>query len=219
MPSISWTVSCLRAHILSCFQQGTFSSITGTFTVPGISGPIGAGAAAWVGIDGGACNMIFEAGVIFNITSTGSQLNKAVWEWYPDPLGAFPDDFTIAAGDIINVTVSALNATSGLVAVQNLNNQQSATQYVQSSHALCGQSVEWIVEDYLLNYSSTSPVPLVNFGTVEFTHAQAGGPGNQTFGLQGATIVGIEQNGQYLTNVSVDASSVVVKYVGPTGND
>ncbi|KAG6372605.1 peptidase A4 family-domain-containing protein [Boletus reticuloceps] len=213
---ISWTRTWAGAELQQ--SNGTFRSVTGTFTVPSISGPIGAGAAALVGIDGGACNMIFEAGVIFNITSTGPQ-NKAVWEWYPDPLGAFPDNFTIAAGDSINVTVSASNATSGLVEIQNLSNQQSATQRVQSSHALCGQSAEWIVEDYLLNDTSTNPVPLANFGKVVFTHAQAGGPGNQTFGPQGSTIVGIEQNGQYLTNVSVDASSVVVKYVKPTGNE
>ncbi|KAF8120544.1 peptidase A4 family-domain-containing protein [Boletus edulis] len=215
---ISWTEIWAGAQLQQ--SNGTFSSITGTFTVPGISGPTGAGAAAWVGIDGGACNMIFQAGVMFSITSTGSQLNQAVYEWYPDPARVFPDNFTIAAGDVINVTVSASNATSGLVTVQNLSNPQSATQPVQSSYALCGQSAEWIVEDYQFDSSSTSPVPpLVNFGTLVFRHAQAGGPGNQTFGLQGATIVGIEQNGQYLTNASVDASSVTVKYVGPTGND
>ncbi|KAF8435736.1 peptidase A4 family-domain-containing protein [Boletus edulis BED1] len=208
---VAWNENWAGAYLQK--PNGTFNSITGTFTVPGISGPNGAGAAAWVGIDGIACGVILQAGVIATITSTGPAY-AAVWEWYPGPSGAFQGNFTVAAGDNIKVTVSASNATSGLATIQNLSNQQSTTQYLQSSHELCGQNAEWIVEAYALNGTTGfNIVPLANFRTVVFTDAQAGGQGNQTFGPLGATIMGIQQNGQYLTNVSVTASSVVVKYV------
>lgn len=54
------------------FYQGTFTSVTGTFTVPTPSGASGASAAAWVGIDGDTCaNVLLQTGVDFTVSANG----------------------------------------------------------------------------------------------------------------------------------------------------
>ena len=50
-------------------EQGTFTTVTGTFTVPALSGSSGA-AAAWVGIDGDTCeSAILQTGIDFTTTN------------------------------------------------------------------------------------------------------------------------------------------------------
>lgn len=54
--------------ISTFYRQGTFTTVTGTFTVPTPSGTSGA-ASAWVGIDGDTCgNAILQTGIDFTIT-------------------------------------------------------------------------------------------------------------------------------------------------------
>jgi hypothetical protein len=51
--------------------QGTYKSVTATFTVPKASGSSGASASAWVGIDGDSCgNAILQTGLDFNVGGT-----------------------------------------------------------------------------------------------------------------------------------------------------
>jgi hypothetical protein len=51
-------------------RQGTFTSVTGTFTVPTPSGSTGSAAAAWVGIDGDSCtSAILQTGISFTVES------------------------------------------------------------------------------------------------------------------------------------------------------
>ncbi|KAG6375465.1 peptidase A4 family-domain-containing protein [Boletus reticuloceps] len=188
---------------------GTFTTVTGTFTVPTPSGKTGSAASAWVGIDGDTCQTaILQTGVDFIVGRGGSVSYDAWYEWYPD----YAYDFTgisISAGDVIKTTVTATSTTSGSAVIENLTNGQTVTQDITSTYALCEQNAEWIVEDF---EEGGRLVPLADFGTVTFTSASASGPG-VTYTPSGATEIDIEQNGQILTNVTISGSSVTIQYV------
>ncbi|KAH0831134.1 peptidase A4 family-domain-containing protein [Lanmaoa asiatica] len=187
--------------------NGTFNSVTGTFTVPTPSGSTGASAAAWVGIDGDTCaSAILQTGIAFTVES-GQPTYSAWCEWYPAPSSTF-SGINISAGDTIKLTVTAWTATSGTTMIANLSNGQTVSKNLTSSAPLCGQNAEWIVEDYTMG---SSLVSFANFSTVTFTNAVATGTG--TYTPSGATISDINQNNQVLTSVWTSGSSVTIQYV------
>ena len=55
-------------------------------------------------------------------------------------------------------------------------------------------------------------VPFANFGTVVFSGATAGTSAGNSYGPDSGTEIDIVQNGQQLTTVSEDGSSVTVTY-------
>ncbi|KAG6381431.1 peptidase G1 [Boletus reticuloceps] len=182
--------------------QGTFHTVTGTFSVPNISGQrVNSSASAVVGIDGGTCaDVMLLAGVLFTVTTTGPRYKA----WYGWGLNS------ISPGHVIKLTVGTWGETSGLAAVQNLNNNQSALRYFNSQRALCGQNAVWIVEDHAKDFG----LPLANFGTVTFLEAKADAKNGQTYLPQGATITEIvELGGQPMTSVSVNKDMVNIKYL------
>ncbi|KAF7970859.1 hypothetical protein HWV62_22756 [Athelia sp. TMB] len=192
--------------VYDSYPAGTFTSVTGTFTVPTPTGSDGS-ASAWVGIDGDTCgSAILQTGVDFTI-SGGSVSYDAWYEWFP--AGAYDfSGISFSAGDTVTLTVTATSTTSGTAVIQNESTGATVTQDLTSSSALCQQNAEWIVEDYEENGGL---VPFANFGTVEFTGASASttsgaiGPGS-------ATLIDIDQNNAILTSSSVGDSTVTVTY-------
>lgn len=62
-PCLAWSHPIL-------FSQGTFTSVTGTFTVPTPSGENGTAASVWVGIDGDTCtSAILQTGIDFTLNN------------------------------------------------------------------------------------------------------------------------------------------------------
>ncbi|KAJ6144878.1 hypothetical protein N7470_008773 [Penicillium chermesinum] len=168
-------------------------------------------ASAWVGIDGDTDgNAILQTGVDFTIQD-GEVSYDAWYEWFPD----YAYDFSgidISSGDVIKVTVEATTKSSGTATVENTSNGQKVSHTFTSGEveASLGEvNAEWIVEDFEQNGSL---VPLVDFGTVTFTDAEAVDNG-ATVTPAGAQILDIKQNNQVLTDSSVSGSSVTVKYV------
>ena len=141
--------------------------------------------------------------------SDHSRASPTAWyEWYPDYAHDF-SGISFSAGDVVTVTVTATSTTAGTAVIENTTTGQKVTQDLTSSSALCEQNAEWIVEDFEENGGL---VPFANFGTVTFSSASA----TTTSGAVGpgsATVIEIQQNNQVLTDVSVDDSSVTVKYV------
>ncbi|KAG6380134.1 peptidase A4 family-domain-containing protein [Boletus reticuloceps] len=194
-------------------DNGTFFSVIGTFTIPEISGSsqpgLQATAAAWIGLDGrGTCSdALLQAGVSLTATSSGP-FYQAWYEWWPDPSNYFTG-LTFSPGDVIGLVVGApVNNTYGLVLIANLNNGQVAIETLSSTHALCGQSAEWIVEGFLEDAGS-----FPNFSPVEFTKALAHTHGGQTYRPQDATISEIVFGNEVRTSVSVSGDSVTIKHV------
>ncbi|KAI9458531.1 peptidase G1 [Boletus coccyginus] len=189
-------------------EDGAFTSVTGTFTVPVPSGNVWSAASAWVGIDGDGCSGagILQTGIDFTLSDNGPTYG-AWYEWYPDTSYYF-SDFDISAGDVIRATVNVSSPTSGTAMLENLTNGQTGFTQLNSTYPLCQQNAEWIVEDF--QGSDGNMVSLTNFGTVTFTDAVA--IGKKTYTPDGASVCDISQD-QVLTSVSVDGSSVTIKHV------
>ncbi|KAG9313784.1 peptidase A4 family-domain-containing protein [Chiua virens] len=189
-------------------SAATFTSITGTFTVPTLTGPDGA-ASAWVGIDGDTCkSAILQTGVDFTIRN-GETSYDAWYEWFPDSAYDF-SGINITAGDVMRVTVTASSTTSGNATIENLTNGRTVSTSLNSTSPLCKQNAEWIVEDFQMDGGLVS---FANFGTVTFTDAKATGQSGTSYTPSGATLVNIQQNNQVLTNVSMHGSSLAILYV------
>ena len=140
---------------------------------------------------------------------TRLSLRIAWHEWFPASTEIW-SDFSVSAGDVVRANVTAFSLTSGIAIIENLTTGQSKSVYLNSTHPLCGQNAEWIVEDYLLG---DEQVPFANFSTVTFTDAVATSLDGTFLTPEGGLIVDIRENGQVLTSVSVNASSFAVQYV------
>ncbi|KAH9834825.1 peptidase A4 family-domain-containing protein [Rhodofomes roseus] len=198
--------------VYDSYPSGSFTAVTGTFTVPTPSAPSGGSgsysASAWVGIDGDTCDTaILQTGVDFTIDG-GSVSYDAWYEWYPDYAYDF-SGISFSAGDTVKLTVTASSTTSGTAVIENQSTGQTVTQDITSSSALCEENAEWIVEDYEENGSL---VPLADFGTVTFTSASATTTSGSV-GPDDATLIDIEQSNKVLTSASVSSNEVTVKYV------
>jgi len=187
-----------------------FTSVTGTFTVP--TPTTDGSGSAWVGIDGDTCGTaILQTGIDW--TKSGSSITYDAWyEWYPDYAYDFTG-ITLAAGNVVTVTVTATSLTGGTAVIKNVSTGKSVTHKFSneaSEGSLCEQNAEWIVEDF---ESGGSLVSFANFGTVTFSGASAVQSGTSV-GVTGATIIDLKQSSTVLTSVSLSGSSgVVVKYV------
>lgn len=193
-----------------------YTAVTAEFTVPTPKEPSGGSsrtqycASAWVGIDGDTCGTaILQTGVDFCVQ--GSSVSYDAWyEWYPDYAYDF-SGITIAAGNVIKVTVDATSTTAGTATIENVSTGKSVTHTFSGGvdGTLCEYNAEWIVEDFEEN---DSLVPFANFGTVTFSSAEAT-DGSSTVGPSGATLIDIEQSNKVLTSSSVTSDSVTVEYV------
>ncbi|EIW87318.1 concanavalin A-like lectin glucanase [Coniophora puteana RWD-64-598 SS2] len=195
--SSNWAGAVIQA------APGTYQAVTGTFTVPSSSGS--GSAAIWVGIDGAGsdCGVILQTGIVANSDNT----YYSWYEWFPDPSYNF-NNINFAAGDVVKLTATAHSTTTGTVTIENQTNGQSVTQDVSSTHALCQEYAEWIVEDYEVG---SGQAQFDDFGTVTFSSAQAQ-TGSGYAGPDGATIWDIWQNNVQLTQSSVQNGNVVVSH-------
>ncbi|OCL13515.1 putative aspergillopepsin-2 precursor, partial [Glonium stellatum] len=190
----------------------TFNGVSGRFTVPTPSKGTGSAsswsASAWAGIDGDTYgNAILQAGTDFTISSGGAVSYDSWYEWYPDYAYDF-SGFSVSAGDVIAVSIVASSSSRGTVTLTNESTGKSVSKTLSapdSSSTLGGQNAEWIIEDYEENGSQ---VPIADFGTVTFTDCVAT-TSSQSVGLNGATVIEIEQNGQVVTDVTIESSSSV----------
>jgi len=189
-------------------EPGTFTSVTGTFTVPT---PTGSGSSAiWVGLDGVGCQVILQTGV--DATIEDGKVSYSSWyEWYPDPSYVFTN-ISFAPNDTVKLTATAHTNTTGTVTIENLTQNQVVSSPVDSTTALCQQNAEWIVEDY----AAGGLVQFDDFGTVRFMGAMAATENHTVVGPQGATMYEIQQNGTTLATASVELGDVVVKHVPQT---
>ena len=117
----------------------------------------------------------------------------------------------INEGDRISFAVVATSNTSGIAYVTNRSTGQSVQHSFSGEQALCGQNAEWIVEDF---ESDSNLVPFAQFSPIIFTGSTWVADGI-TYGLEGSSILEIEQSGSVLTKVFTEGQEMMrVTYSG-----
>jgi hypothetical protein len=139
-----------------------FSTVSATWTEPNASCNSSNDLyAPWIGIDGSSSQSVEQAGVQTDCSS-GSPVNSAWYEMYPQNPVYWPD--SVKAGDVIAATVTR----SGTSYTLKLTDQtQHWTEQTTQSYPGANASAEVIVE------SPTAAYP--NFGTVRFSAATIDG--------------------------------------------
>jgi len=188
--------------------SATYTAVSATFTVPTPTATDNSGdmqaVSAWVGIDGDTYTQaILQTGIDAYIQN-GEQTFDAWYEWYPKNAENF--DLALTAGDVIVAKVESSSPSKGVAIIQNKSSGQSVTKTLNApstSATLAGQNAEWIVEDF---NSGSTMVPLVDFGKVDFTGAQAKANG-ASYGVNDAAILDIQQDGQVKAHVEISSDT------------
>lgn len=188
--------------------SATYTAVSATFTVPSPTATDDSGdmqaVSAWVGIDGDTYTQAILQTGIDAYVQNGETSFDAWYEWYPKYAENF--DLKLSAGDVIVAKVESSSPSMGVAIIENKSTGQSVTKTLtapSSSATLAGQNAEWIVEDF---NSGSTMVPLVDFGRVDFTGAQAKA-GGASYGLTNAAILDIQQNGDVKAHVEIQSDS------------
>ncbi len=161
-------------------QGGTFTSVTGTWTVPDPSNGSRGADATWVGIGGVTGHDLIQAGTQSAVTGNGSTELQAWIEMLPRPSQSVP--LTVSPGDSVTVTITDQGADSWLISLTN--NTTTKAYSTTARYASTRSSAEWIVE---APSAGRGILPVDNFGTVAFAKSTAVRDGKTvTLGAAGA---------------------------------
>ena len=150
---------------------GTFTQVTGTWTVPQFApdGPSGIDA-AWVGIGGVRSRDLIQAGTQQTVTGSGRTQYEAWIEMLPR--ASRPVPLQVHPGDSLTVNIAEQSTDQWLIHFSNNTTGQTydTTQTYTSSHS----SAEWVEEAPSAGgRGGGSVLPLDNFGTIQFSSGSA----------------------------------------------
>ena len=167
------------------FTSNSISAVSNQYVVAPVtsstcSSPGGADITAqWVGIDGGlprTSDDVLQAGTASQTAdSPCGQASYYAWiEWYPygeNQVSGFP----VSPGELINLWVWAVNATTGYAVLQNVatNAWVEFEMTAPPGIALQGNTAEWIIERPEICSSTCSFSALADFKTTEFFYNEA----------------------------------------------
>lgn len=162
----------------------SYTSVSGTWTVPTVTGPSGGGggllggligtggsdtySAVWTGIDGfntGDTNLI-QAGTEQDWIN-GAPQYSAWWEILPAPETPITN-ITVHPGDTVTVTIAQVSSGTWSIAVTDGTQTFTTTQ----SYSGALSSAEWIVEAPLVGGTQST---LANYGSTVFDKGTANG--------------------------------------------
>jgi peptidase A4-like protein len=145
---------------------GTFTEVSGTWSVPQFAPESPAGAdAIWVGIGGVHGTDLIQAGTQETVSGRGTTQYQAWVETLPQ--ASQPVPLSISAGD--SVTISLQEQSSGNWLVSFVNNTTGKSYQLPVAYASSRSSAEWIVEAPSARRGRV--LPLDNFGSVGFTQS------------------------------------------------
>ncbi|KAI1375716.1 concanavalin A-like lectin/glucanase [Hypoxylon crocopeplum] len=194
--------------VLKAPDGDSFTSVTGTFTVPSLTGANKL--SIWVAIgDTLEQDVVLKGGVTYanGLTSFSA--------WYPDNQTDITTEVPVAAGDSITVTasVSATDKSTGTIVVENITQGKKSTQTVPvpakaDPSTLTSLAADWFVQAYQ-NAGELVQVP--RFGTVTFTKCSATLASGATVGPTGAGVFEIQgTSGQIYSTTTATTDSVTV---------
>jgi hypothetical protein len=210
--------------------QTSYYAVIGSFIAPDPKPPSKAAGhgpwkgSAWVGIDGwGDGPGLFQAGITWQVekAKNGSLVTSfGAWhEWVPANSASF-ENFKILAGDIITVLCETSNSSSGVCAIYNHNTGIVVSQPMSAPSAkttLVGKHAEWIVEDFVegANGNPMKPVPLADFGKVEWFDCEAAAVGTKNRSSpEDAFVVDMNFNETDWTSITTSGKNMTIKYAG-----
>lgn len=145
---------------------GTFTSISGTWTIAEPTAATAGIDATWVGIGGFGSDDLVQAGTQANVTRSGDVRYTAWIERLPG--AAQTVALTVSGGDSVTVTLTEQSSGQWLVSLWNNTTGKSYDTTVR--YASTRSSAEWIEE---APSSGRGVVPLDDFGSVRFTSSAA----------------------------------------------
>jgi hypothetical protein len=147
---------------------GTYTAVSGTWSVPQFTPDSPAGAdAAWVGIGGVNTRDLIQAGTQQTVSGNGSTQYQAWVETLPQ--ASHPVPLTVNPGDSVSVSITQdpQNQTQWQVAF--VNNTSGQTYNVTEHYSSSMSSAEWIEE--APSAARGRQLPLDNFGSIAFSQA------------------------------------------------
>jgi hypothetical protein len=145
---------------------GTFTSVTGTWTVPTVAGTTAGADATWVGIGGLTTSDLIQAGTQAQVDGSGNVQYSSWIEMLPAASQRVP--LSVTAGDSVTVTITQQSGNDWLIAMKN--NSTGGTYNITVQYSSTNSSAEWVQEAPSIGRGL---VPLDDFGTVQFTGGSA----------------------------------------------
>ncbi|KAF2647441.1 concanavalin A-like lectin/glucanase, partial [Lophiostoma macrostomum CBS 122681] len=186
----------------------SFTSVTGTFTVPSLTGTNRL--SIWLGIaDSSSQNYVIGGGIVFNKTL------GTFAAFFPESSIDTTARVPVVANDSIVVTASLTSANTGTVVIENKTQNKTIEQTVAAPttadpSALTALYADWWVQGYQVIPGELLTTP--KFGTITFTGVgatlasgkQVDATGAGKYELQGTS-------GQVFTQTTISGNQIVVK--------
>ncbi len=141
---------------------GTFTSVSGSWVVPQVSGTGTSSDATWVGIGGTTSSDLIQTGTRAIVNSNGRVSYQAWYEMLPSNSQNIP--LTISPGNSITASISQQSANQWAISLIDSTTNQNYETTVTYTSSL--SSAEWIEEMPVLGNSF---IPLDNFGSVQLS--------------------------------------------------
>ena len=152
---------------------GSVTAVSGSWTVPTVTGSGTSYSSAWVGIDGYNSFSVEQIGTEMDIVNGHAQYS-AWYEMYPSAEVTI-SNFTVKPGDTIKASVNYnTSANDFVLTISDGSENFTVTKSAPSAQR---SSAEWIAE---APSSNAGVLPLANFGSVTVANAQAAINGSTT---------------------------------------
>ncbi|KAF1834639.1 concanavalin A-like lectin/glucanase [Decorospora gaudefroyi] len=193
--------------VLKAPEGDSFATVTGTFTVPNLSGPNRL--SIWVGIgDTLEQDYILAGGIVYNSTLGSFSA------YFPGPVRDTTSAVPVASGNSITVTVNVAQA-GGTVTVENESQSKKTTQTLAApagvdASALTALAADWFVQAYQVVEGELVQTP--NFGTVTFTAISATTKGGVNVPISRAGRYEIQgTSGQMYSRTTISDTTIAVQ--------
>lgn len=196
--------------VLKAPAGDSFATVTGTFTVPPLTGR--SRLTIWLGIgDTVEQTYVLGGGIVFNSTF------GSFAAFYPEKAVDTTSSVPIAVGDSITVTTTLTSPNTGTVVIENKTQNKKTEQTVAAPATadpgrLTAQTADWWVQAY---QAAGELVETPNYDNITFTAVSATLGSGATVGATGAGSFEIQGiSGQIYSKTTVEADKVVVKRQG-----
>ena len=203
-------------HTKSVFQSsnwsgyaktGTFTSVTGHWTVPTVSGTGSHFSSQWAGIDGFNNSNLIQTSTEADVIS-GRASYDAWWEILPAPETVITG-MTVRPGDSMSATITKVSGTTWNIRLTD--NSTGVTFNSNKAYSGAGTSAEWIEEATEVNGRIGTPP---RFTTFTFNSLTANGVNPNLTTAQ--EILLVQGSTTYSTpSAPVGGNSFSVRYTGP----